>query len=76
MARPLWQILLETFRSDSIELSCQECVTVLEYLADLGAAGLDKALLESAARRHLSHCSDCYQEFVRHLLLLEAQKDA
>lgn len=75
MTRPLWQILLETTRSDRINLTCHECVTILEYLADLGVAGVNEDSLHTAALRHLAQCSECYQEFFEHLQILEAYKE-
>ena len=76
MSRSLWQLLIDTVSSDSIPLTCDECVAVMEYLAELGASGLNEGSLLAAAERHLAACSDCFPDFVQHLEKLELAKES
>ena len=58
--RPLWQLLLLTSDSKkSVHLSCRECITLLEYDAELLGDGADLDEIRPAVRYHLSLCSEC-----------------
>jgi hypothetical protein len=59
-SRPLWQLLLLTNKPNvSVQLTCEECFTLLEYDAELlvGGAALDE--IQPAVRHHLSLCEEC-----------------
>jgi hypothetical protein len=62
MGRPLWRLLmLETQEGETLELSCEECLSVLDYYIDWIAAGGDWQRLQLAISSHLSQCFDCRQ---------------
>ncbi len=62
--RPLWQLLLLTSVSrKSAKLSCEECFALLEYDADLLAAGATPDKLRPSVSRHLSLCTQCQAKF-------------
>jgi hypothetical protein len=68
MVRPLWRLLmLETQEEETPELSCEECLNVLDYYIDWIAAGGDWQRLQMAIASHLDHCIDCRQEFEKRL---------
>lgn len=68
MGRPLWRLLmLETQEGERLDLSCEECLSILDYYIDYITAGGDLRRLQMAIARHLSHCFDCRQELEKRL---------
>ena len=67
--RPLWRLLLAaTSRQDDVSLSCDECFSILEYLAELRLrVPLSSEAFNTLANKHLSVCPDC-QEYYRQKL--------
>ena len=64
MTHPLWQLLLLTQNPDSdVHLNCEECFALLEYDAELLAAGVALEDIRWAVSRHLAICSACTTEF-------------
>jgi len=64
MTHPLWQLLLLTQNPGSdVHLDCEECFALLEYDADLLAAGAALDDIHRAVSRHLAICSACKTEF-------------
>jgi len=62
-SRPLWQLLiLANDNKNSLHLSCNECFALLEYDADLLAAGADPDKLQAVIEQHLQLCSECRAE--------------
>jgi len=60
---PLWLLLLLTANPDkSIELSCSDCFTLLDYDAGLLTGGGDLGDLLPVIKHHLSICSKCQAE--------------
>ena len=60
VSRPLWQLLLLTNAPKiPVQLTCDECFTLLEYDAELlvGGAAIDE--IRPAINYHLSLCSKC-----------------
>ena len=58
--RPLWQLLLLTRDSKkSAQLTCEECIALLEYDAELLINGADLDDVRPAVSYHLSLCSEC-----------------
>ena len=72
MARPLWQLLID---SKSLQkdkgITCEECFMVLEYYADQLAAGADPDTLHQPVLSHLARCPDCRSKFAIWLEQLE-----
>jgi hypothetical protein len=59
-SRSLWQLLLLTHdASMPVQLTCEECFTLLEYDAELLAGGAVLDAIRPAVNRHLSLCSKC-----------------
>ena len=59
-SRPLWQLLLLTNAPNvSVQLTCEECFTLLEYDAELLAGGVALDEIRPAVRYHISLCSEC-----------------
>jgi hypothetical protein len=70
--KPLWKILAMSYEhTPSHDLTCTECYSVLEYLADQAVAGANFEQLSAVARRHLARCPDCQQDFAQRLAALE-----
>ncbi len=68
MGRPLWQLLvLGTQRGKAVELTCDECIRVMDYYVDGILESGDSQRLQESVIRHLSHCPDCRQEIGRKL---------
>jgi hypothetical protein len=56
-------------------LTCGECFTMMEYLADLLPAAnndIDVQEFSQAVQDHLSCCPDCNDYYLRRLRILEA----
>jgi len=59
----LWQLLLLTAdREETIEISCSDCFTLLDYDASLLTKGGDLVELLPVIKHHLSICSSCQAE--------------
>lgn len=72
--RPLWQLLLLTSDSKkAVSLTCEECFALLQYDADLLAAGADPAEIRPSAGHHLALCSSCQTQIDDWLKTLESQ---
>lgn len=68
MARPLWQLLVSEIQEKKAkELSCEECLRVLDYYVDGVMASEDTPQLQPSIARHLSHCHGCRLELERRL---------
>lgn len=69
----LWQILLQVAASEgTATLNCDDCFSILEYLAETKhQIGADIDLLHKIARKHLSCCPDCRQHYLAKLEELE-----
>lgn len=76
--RPLWAILLKASRpSRGGTLDCDECFSILEYLADtMHHQNTEVSLLVKTIRQHLSGCPDCRQYFLEKLKHLEQSHEA
>jgi hypothetical protein len=72
-SRPFWQTLVAADSGENIVLTCDECFTILEYLAEEAAEGADLQTLQKAAQHHLTHCPDCRAHHLKRLIELEAQ---
>lgn len=71
LPRSLWEILLAAESNNPRELTCDECFTIIEYLADELASGIDLQTIKRAAQRHLTRCPDCRQHHERRLREIE-----
>lgn len=59
-SRPLWRLLALASASEGpVELTCAECLALLEYDADLLEAGAALNQVRPSIMRHLSLCSAC-----------------
>ncbi|MEA1976873.1 MAG: hypothetical protein U9N80_03135 [Chloroflexota bacterium] len=73
----LWELLLLARNPKiPIQMTCSECFSLLEYDADLLAAGVPVGKLRSSIRHHLSLCSECESQFGQWLERLESEKDS
>ncbi|MCP5098652.1 MAG: hypothetical protein GY943_24135 [Chloroflexi bacterium] len=73
-ARPLWQLLVDVV-SEKRPLSCPECFSVLEYLAEIiprDEQGFDPTFLAEALSEHLSTCPKCNHYYRQKLAELVA----
>jgi hypothetical protein len=76
MAHSLWQLLIQTSNpEDGVHLTCDECFMLLEYDADLLAAGAQLEQIQSAVSQHLALCSECRQELSERLGKLEMHRE-
>jgi hypothetical protein len=70
----LWELLLLARNPKiPIHITCAECFTLIEYDADLLAAGVSIDEIRSSIHHHLSLCSGCESEFGQWLERLEAE---
>jgi hypothetical protein len=58
--RPLWQLLLAVRSDSKTPLTCAECFSILDYLAELRVEAGHQRVLR-AVHRHLSNCPKCSQ---------------
>jgi hypothetical protein len=59
-SRSLWQLLLLTRDAGMpVQLTCEECLTLLEYDAELLASGAALDEILPVTSHHLSLCSKC-----------------
>ena len=56
--RPLWQLLLAVRSDSKTPLTCAECFSILDYLAELRVEAGHQRVLR-AVHRHLSNCTEC-----------------
>ena len=70
----LWQVLLKLKpdRPDAA-LSCDECFTLLDYVAEQLAGGAAIMDYSQAIRQHLAHCLGCQEHHLQRLNDLEAR---
>ena len=69
---PLWQLLmLVNDHNETVQLSCDECFALLEYDADLLAAGADPDELRQVIEQHLALCSECRADINMRIKKLE-----
>ncbi len=74
--RPLWWLLLDTAVTDpSTTLTCADCLSILEYLAeaDISQNYEGKLHLIQKARQYLATCPDCQSYFQRRLDEMEGE---
>jgi hypothetical protein len=72
----LWQVLLRA-ADDSGPLSCEDCVVLLDYMADLLTSGYPQKEILALAERYLRRCPDCRTELraaLDDLALLQVEK--
>ncbi len=67
VGRPLWRLLLSFLNErPEREFSCDECFSMLEYLADIGAQNaVGQDHLQLLIRRHLSVCPQCSEHYMQ-----------
>ena len=68
----LWRILLKTRAPTDAPLTCQECIAILDYLADQAAQGADLESVRQAVQKHLARCPDCREQYDKWLRELES----
>ena len=76
MTVALWQVLLKLGPDQpDADLNCDECFTLLNYVAEQLAGGADVMDYSRAIRQHLEHCLDCQEHHLQRLSDLEARLD-
>lgn len=68
----LWQVLARAAQEPDAPLTCDDCVVVMDTLADLLADGLRPEEVLSVADKYLRRCPDCheYQQALAEFALL------
>lgn len=68
----LWQVLARAAETPDAPLTCDDCVVVLDTLADLLADGLPPREVLAVAEKYLQRCPDCheYQQALAEFALL------
>lgn len=61
--RSLWELLLLLSGKKSIELSCGECLTLLDFDAERIIEGASISDIQDSIQQHLSYCSSCRTKF-------------
>ncbi len=73
----LWELLLLARNPKiPVQITCAECFSLIEYDADLLAAGVSIDEIRSSIYRHLSLCSGCESEFGQWLERLDGEEDS
>ena len=74
ITKPLWRLLLIISKKErDFELNCDECLVVLEYLAEMAESMQDdNEKYMALIKRHLAHCPDCRDYYLLQLAQLEA----
>lgn len=69
----LWQILARAAEEPDAPLACDDCVVVMDTLADLLADGLRPAEVLAVAGKYLWRCPDCqeYQQALAEFALVQ-----
>lgn len=76
VSHPLWRLLVLTSEPDkAVQLTCEECFALLEYDADLLAAGAPLDEVRPSVTHHLSLCSTCQAKFDGWLTKLEGDAE-
>ena len=71
-SRPMWRLLVLASESEKpVELTCAECLALLEYDTDLLEAGAPLDQIRPSIMRHLSLCSACQTYYDSQLKTLE-----
>jgi len=66
--RPLWQILIAVQDSRAtVNLNCDECFVVMEYMVEQAVMGADKLFLHEIVERHLENCPDCREHHMQRI---------
>ena len=76
MPTALWRILLKAQAEPDAALTCDECLAILNYLAD---EAVDEASLDAiwqAVNKHLARCPGCREQYWRWLRQWEAKRAA
>ncbi|MCP4358461.1 MAG: hypothetical protein GY796_10640 [Chloroflexi bacterium] len=73
--RPLWQLLIISKNLSAVDkrpLTCGECFSILEYLADsVAGEQVTVKALQKMAHLHLATCPDCRDYYLQQLHELE-----
>ena len=73
----LWELLLLARNPKiPVQITCAECFTLIEYDADLLAAGVSIDEIRLSIHHHLSLCSGCESEFGQWLEKLEGTENS
>jgi hypothetical protein len=73
MAENFWRKLVETsLQTDEEEMSCLECMEILDQYVDLLDAGQDPSTILPQLEHHLCVCHCCHSEFEGILTALKA----
>lgn len=75
--RSLWQLLmLIRVSKRPTQLTCEECFALMEYYADLLAAGAIFDEIRPSVSHHLALCSECQTKFDDWLEKLEEDTES
>ena len=74
MSLALWRILLKAQAEPDAPLTCDECLAILNCLADeaVDEAGLDT--IWQAVNKHLARCPGCREQYWKWLRRWEAKR--
>jgi hypothetical protein len=59
--------MLENQEGETLDLSCEECLSILDYYIDCITAGGDWRRFQHSMANHFSRCFGCHQELLRRL---------
>jgi hypothetical protein len=71
----LWRILLKTQAQPDVPLTCEDCIAILDYLADQAARRADLDSLKQVVQKHLGRCPDCHKQDREWLRELESIRE-
>jgi uncharacterized protein with PIN domain len=72
MPMALWRILLKAQAQPDVDLTCDECLAILNYLAEEEVDGASRESVRQAAYKHLARCPGCREHYLHWLRQLEA----
>ena len=71
--RPLWELLMILRQPKrDLQVDCDECFIVLEYLAQSAIDGIEETQLRKAMLSHVNQCPDCREHHLQRLSELES----
>jgi hypothetical protein len=70
--RSLWEILtIARQPGQEVILDCDECFTLLDYLADMTIDYESVEVIRATVKNHLKHCPDCREHHLKKLREIE-----
>lgn len=74
--RRFMNIMKVIFRTELVEITCDDCFNQVDRYVDMLRAGSEPGEVLPQIKAHLSRCGNCEEEFKALIAILEAQIDS